>query len=567
MLLGYHSDEVPALCSVECKDTVNVFNLKFNDASFRGVEQVSLLCHTEGFALPHVDTRHARTLAAGVEGRMGKKLPPVEVVDFYENLNKTTTHWLNDRNIRPLPEDYDFSFETWLSKTHYPEWRKEQLRKINEEILHMYERNDYGELKNFKVKLFCKDEVYLDFKHARGIYAREDVAKVVFGPYFKAIEEVIYKQKEFIKHVPVQKRAEHITELLYTEGGKYVQTDYSSFEALFNRKLMENCEFVLYDRMLQHIPEGNFMLDIMREVLQGRNIIENNHFQAFVEASRMSGEMNTSLGNGFSNLMLMFNLCERLGLECRGVVEGDDGLFVFIGQTPTTEEFTAMGCSIKLEVFTELSKASFCGLLFDPDALQIVTNPFEILAQFGWTTKDYAKANNNKLKMLLRSKSLSYLYQYPGCPIVSELAEYGLRVTRSFDVRKYARNGKMSMWEREQLLEALDNKHLCVKQAIAMGTRLLFEELYGISVSEQLMIEKYLQTKQDLSPLKFPSLIDAVPISWVRYYENYSVELLKDESPVNVPFDLHYVKDVVSKAELSCTTPRRPRKKRPTSNG
>ena len=502
MLLGYHSNEIPALCSVECKDSVSVFNLKYNDSSFRGVEQVSLLCHTEGFALPHVDTRHARTLAAGVEGRMGKKLPPVKVVDFYSNLKQTTKTWIDRRKIEPLPKDYDFSFDTWLSKTHYPEWRKEQLRKINAEIQYMFERNDRDELKHFRVKLFCKDEVYLDFKHARGIYAREDVAKVVFGPYFKAIEEVIYGEKEFIKHVPVQKRAEYITEMLYTEGGKYVQTDYSSFEALFNPTLMENCEFVLYDHMLKHIPEGNFMLDILREVLQGTNVIENKHFHALVVASRMSGEMNTSLGNGFSNLMLMFNLCERLGLECRGVVEGDDGLFVFTGQTPTTEQFTEMGCSIKLEVFTELSKASFCGLLFDPEALQIVTNPYEILAQFGWTTKDYAKASLNKLKMLLRSKSLSYLYQYPGCPIVSELAEFGLRVTRSFDIRKYAQNGKMCMWEREQLLQALDNKHLCVKQEIHIGTRLLFEELYGISVSEQLMIEKYLRNKNDLSPLQ-----------------------------------------------------------------
>lgn len=515
-----------------------MFNLKWNDSCYRGVEQVSLLCHTEGFALPHVDTRHARSLAAGVFGRMGKELPKVKDRKFYAKLRLSTKKWLRDRHIQPITPDYDFSLLNWLSKTHYPEWRKAQLREICEEVTHMLERDDCEELKNFKIKLFCKDECYVDFKHARGIYAREDVAKVVFGPFFKAIEEIIYQEKEFIKHVPVRDRAQYISDHLYREGGRYVQTDYSSFEALFNPTLMENCEFVLYEHMLGHIPEGNFMVGLFREVLQGENKISNKYFSAFVKACRMSGEMNTSLGNGFSNLMLMTYVCQDKGLDCTGVVEGDDGLFVFVGNSPKTQDFTDIGCLIKLETFNELSKASFCGLLFDPEARQIVTDPFEVLAQFGWTTKEYARANNKTLRMLLRSKSLSYIYQYPGCPIISELAEFGLRVTRSYDIRKYVRNGKMCMWEREQLIDALDNKHLCVKEPIKIQTRLLFEELYGISYTEQLLIEKYLREKNDLSTLKFPTLNDSVPLSWAKYFDNYKVVLGEKENVHNVEFKL-----------------------------
>lgn len=497
-----------------------------------------MFCHTEGFALPHVDTRHARSLAAGVYGRMGKDLPPVKDINFYGSLKIHAQQWIEDRKITPVAADYDFSLEAWLKKTHYPEWRKEQLRKISEEVTHMLERNDANELKNFKIKLFCKDECYVDFKHARGIYAREDVAKVMFGPYFKAIEEIIYKEPEFIKHVPVRDRAEYITERLYTPGGRYAQTDYSSFESLFNADLMENCEFVVYDHMLGGIPSGGFMLDLFREVLQGKNRIENKFFHAMVEACRMSGEMNTSLGNGLSNLMLFSYLCAKNKVECIGVVEGDDGLFVFTGKVPSTQDFTDMGCLIKLEIFNELSKASFCGLLFDPEAKQIVTDPFEVLAQFGWTTKEYAKASRNKLKMLLRSKSLSYLYQYPGCPIINELAAYGLRVTASYDVRHYIRNGKMSMWEREQLIDAFENKHLCVREEPKLATRLLFEELYGIGVSEQLMIEKYLRDKTDLSPLRFPSLSNAVNPNWVKYYNLYGVDLKQNEDSALVEFKL-----------------------------
>lgn len=536
-LLGYQSTEIETLKTLESiKPDLLAFNLKFNDSSFRGVEQVSLGCHSVGFALPHIDTRHARSLAMGTYGRMGKVLPPVKDPQFYEKLKTLTNNWIKDRKIQSLPRDYDFSVESWLSKTHYPEWRKEQLRKVHEEVLHMYERNDKEELKNFRVKLFCKDEVYVDFKHARGIYAREDVAKIVFGPYFKAMEEELYKQPEFIKHVPVQERAEYITNRLYREGGKYVQTDYSSFEALFNAQLQDNCEFQFYRHMLTEIHNEQNMPPLMAEVLMGINRIDNKYFSCMLNACRMSGEMNTSLGNGFSNLMLMNYICDQLGLLCIGVVEGDDGLFVFIDESPTAQQFKDIGCIIKLEVFNELSKASFCGLLFDPEGKQIVTNPYEILAQFGWTTKEYARANSKKLMMLLRSKSLSYMYQYPGCPIVTELANYGLRVSRSFDIRKHAKSGKMSMWEREQLLEALDNKHLCVKQEIKLSTRLLFEELYGISYNEQLLIENALAKLTKLQPLNFKSLIDAVPNSWVHYYEEYAVSLKKNEKVTEVEF-------------------------------
>ena len=53
----------------------------------------------------------------------------------------------------------------------------------------------------------------------------------------------------------------------------------------------------------------------MREVIQGENRVFSKWFSGSVFARRMSGEMNTSLGNGFANLMMMTEVCLRIGME------------------------------------------------------------------------------------------------------------------------------------------------------------------------------------------------------------------------------------------------------------
>ena len=226
--MGYRHYEIKALENVkEYKDDIKIFNMKFNDSNLRGIEGVSLNCHMLGIALPRVDTRDARSLMAGVAGRMGKKLPiPKNKDKFHVDIRATTRRWIRNRKISPISPVADTSRVAWLAQTHYPEWRKIELLKVAEEIDDLFKRNDRGELEHFKVKLFCKEESYVDFKHSRGIYAREDVAKLVFGPYFKLMETEIYKQPEFIKHVPVRDRAEYIVEMLHRDGGHYIATDY-----------------------------------------------------------------------------------------------------------------------------------------------------------------------------------------------------------------------------------------------------------------------------------------------------------------------------------------------------
>lgn len=545
----------------------------------RSVEMRSMGCHLSGVCLPHVDAADPITLIDGVHGRMGKVMPEVDRLtesevasinstigesplpvkrnnriiklmqgpgrtanipasssitsdNFYVQLARTTQSWVN-ANLRPLPPDVDYSFETWLDQTNYEEWRKVELRRIYDEVINPLEF-DGDAFKHFKVKLFCKDETYVSFKHARGIYAREDVAKCFFGPWFKLMESSLYEHPAFIKHVPVKDRAKYIDNMLRYDGARYVQTDYSSYEAHFTPILMESCEFTMYEHMMKKCEAGKLALDVMRFVLQGENVVQNKFFHGIVEACRMSGEMNTSLGNGFSNLMLMNFQCVKLGVPCIGVVEGDDGLFTFLDSSPKESDFTRCGCIIKLVEFSRISDASFCGLLYDESDLQIVTDPREVLATFGWTTKQYARAKTNTLKSLLRCKALSYIVQYPGCPIIASLARYGLRVTKSHDVRKYIGRKGICMWEREQLIYGLNNFKHCLDEEILIGTRFLVEENYGIDVPTQIRIEQYLDGLDVLQPLDVNVMYDLFPSDWKSYWNDYVIKLGRSEEAAKV---------------------------------
>lgn len=530
-LLGYRSDEVK-IKQIVTGEAVKVRIQNAERTISRSVEQVSLGCHFNGAACPHPDTADVKTLEQGVSKRMGRKMP-LRTTDFLPRLRKHTKEAIEHFKLTPIEADYPFLFQEWLDQTNYEDWRKKELIKIHDDFVDLLERNDDGELRHFRVKLFMKAETYMEFKNGRGIYAREDVAKVVFGPFFKEIEKRVYFDpetgegiKHFIKHVPVDKRADFIMEEVYMEAFRAVCTDYSSLEAHFDPDFMDNCEFVLYDHMLSANPHGKAILEIMREVLMGVNRIVNKYLVATIIGRRMSGEMNTSLGNGWTNLMLFSMWFIEAGGsfdELRGVIEGDDGLFCIPTNflIPKEEFFAAWGCIIKIIITDDISCASFCGLIFDPDDRKIIADPFKILANFGYTSSRYACAKDSKLKSLLRAKAMSCLVQYSGCPIISVLSKKILELTRSHDVRAVI-SKERDEWRRGKLIYGMKNFKNFVNSEIGIKTRLLFEQMYGIPVSVQISIENQISKMDRIQVLNFPELLPLFPTDCLEYFDSYN---------------------------------------------
>jgi len=436
----------------------------------------------------------------------------------------------------PIASDADTTVEYWLSKTNYTQARKDQLLRKWLEVTNIFDP------KYSKCKSFQKDECYTDYKHARGINLRTDEFKCAVGPIFKLMEEIVYQDPDFIKHVPVAERPDYIMQRLYIEGGFYLATDYTSFEALFTSILMQVCEFELYSYMVSELPNKDQFMRLLN-VMLATNVCQYKYLTVHIEATRMSGEMNTSLGNGFSNKMFMEFVVEML-LKGKLVknVEGDDGLTVVAAPKMPSTEFQQLGLDIKLEVHRNINEASFCGIVFDSEDRVNVVNPIQLLVEFGWTTRQYAKARPSTRLALLRCKALSYAHQYPGCPIVGALADYGLRVTRgrSQQARDVIRKSKMSSWYIDSVNNAFkDEKKLIGKSKMPpLNTRLLVEKLYGVSVDTQIEIETYLNSLTVLQPLDLPQVMSMAPQSWSDYFEKYSSCVSQKDSYMEYPAQL-----------------------------
>jgi len=490
----------------------------FNDYSYRKCVQTSLGCHIYGICLPHVDPDDRDSSLSGVSKRFARETPTPNR-DTLRDLRKFVKRWLK-KNLTRLDPTTDVSVERWLANTRYPDWRKKDL---------LAKWNDYCLMKPnfniFDVQSFIKDETYTEWKFSRGINSRTDEFKCLVGPIFQIISDKVFELPWFIKKIPVADRPDYIYDRLYSVGAKYFASDYTAYESHFTKILMENVEFQLYSYMTKDMPCHDDFMSLCSSVLAGTNKCRYKGFTAKLEATRMSGEMCTSLGNGFANLMLMLFLCDKKGCrEVRGVVEGDDGLFAAIGNFPNSADFADVGFTIKIELHDNLATASFCGIIFDVEDRANVTNPLEALASFGWTTFRYHNAPDSTLMNLLRCKSLSYAYQYPGCPILQEMALYGLRMTHSRDVRHFVKESKsFDMWEREQLLDSLSMLSIPIKE-IGFNTRLLVEEKFGVPVDRQMLIESYFRNCSVIQPIPYEFVEDLVPVIWKDYYINYVEE-------------------------------------------
>lgn len=419
-------------------------------------------CSVPGYAPLCMDSNDPYTVQCGFAQRLLGEVPP------------TNTALISD--LRAFVRDYCrsnlrkadiMSFEEWLDSTTYNDARKHELIEAHDALL--------GGLPTKRqcqhVDSFVKSEFYPTWKHARIINSRCDAFKVWSGPLFKSIENILYEQPQFIKHVPVPDRPSVIKNLRRA-GAHYYQTDFTAFERHFVPEVLDAIECELYRHCLSGLVDVEYLCD----ALKGRNKMRTRTgISAEVEGRRMSGDMCTSLGNGFTNLMLALFIASRKHGTLDGVVEGDDGLFC--STVPISgADYYDLGFTIKIDEIDDPCMGSFCGMVFSESG-EIIREPRRVMMGFGWT-QSFLSAGPTIMDELLRAKALSSCYETPQCPIVGALARLGLRLTRGVKPRR-----------------VVDGYH-CYPDEFniqpfrpSADTRNLFEQLYGISVATQLACE------------------------------------------------------------------------------
>jgi len=392
-----------------------------------------LLLYYEGATPPRPDPGHTISQVAGIAHRVAVE-PPKPKPAVMKRFRQFVKNWLH-KNMQPLTAEQMLTFDEWLENTPYSASRKDELRKI-----WINADGNFSAKILAVVKCFIKDETYPEYKFHRGIYSRHDLAKCLFGPLVQSISNIMFKMPWFIKTIPVVDRPQAILDRLFKPGAKYAYTDYTAFESHFKKKLMDSCENILFHHMVQHLgPEYKKVASTMAATKTGKNKLVFKTFTASVKATRMSGEMDTSLSNGFTNLMLYLFASQEAGCEINkivGFVEGDDGIFRNDGPTPTAEIFETLGMTIKIGITDKLERASFCGQVYDIEDLTVVTDIRDQVCRLGWTNKQYVNSGAKVCAELLRARGFSLAYQYGACPILGAIGETILRLTPNVKVRQ-----------------------------------------------------------------------------------------------------------------------------------
>ena len=502
------------------------------DESVRQPLSRSLPIWLRGSAQPQPCPGHKPSWAIGVLRRVATKPPPLNRM-FRRQLRHFVRSFCH-HVLEPIRPDTDLSVEHWLTNVDYTLSRKASLLKTYRSNLAARVSKKYTQVDGF-----VKNESYDEVKAPRLIHSRHDFFKAFSGPLFKAISDGLFKVTDknswFIKNVPVSDRPQVICDKLFELGAEYISTDYTSYESHFTKEIMSNIEFGLYDFMVKHLSqEEKAKMAFIKEVISGKNRCKYSHGGVTISATRMSGEMNTSLGNGFTNLILTLFLVyrkfvEKTGIKSvpmflsrelvKGFVEGDDGLFVFKpGYRPTPEDYASVGFTIKVAVTRDLNKASFCGNVFDIVDKVVLTDPIEVLENFGWTKKKYVRAGYSVRMQLLRSRALSMCHQYNGVPIVSALGRRIEFLTRGYSIRDSI------IWSEDayhrEKLRTYCNSPLPVERVVTSGTRQLVSELWDVSVESQLSIERSI-AHVELDCALMLTGFSFKPIH-VMYYEQYS---------------------------------------------
>lgn len=481
--------------------------------------RVSLGCHVENLTMPVPDLGHSPSQLAGMVKRVAADMPPINQIKFRKF--KRFVKRFREKYLKDLVFDEleMFEFEEWLENAPYKQSRKDELKRA-------WETSKVQDV-DLRVKAFTKDENYPEFKHLRGIYSRSDDYKVRVGRFFKKFGDKLFATKWFIKKTPVNERPDFLLDRL---GGfdKLFCTDFSQFEATFVRQLL-SVELDMYRWSLKNNPNQKHFVDLIAAQLETNHISFKN-FDVKLDAKRMSGEMNTSCGNGMMNMLMTFFILEDIGNDiekCMGVFEGDDGM-VGCQVLPTVGDYLNLGARIKIELPIGIHTASFCGNVFDPIAKHNVTNPLGASVCFGWTNASYLQASSDVKSKLLRVKSMSMLSEFPGCPILASLARYGIRVTRKTKVTlDFIDRNYDDSYTRERFFDVFDSfnrdERKLTNVKVHPNSRDLVEQLYGISVSQQLAMEQYLDGLTEIQPLRgFTDL--PYHKDWYTYDSEYSVE-------------------------------------------
>lgn len=410
-----------------------------------------------------------------------------------EEFQSFVSHFIHT-NFEPI-EHIEISHENldlyWLDDSKYNLSEKEKFHKCLDDYL---DNNLYPDF--YACKTFVKKEIYPEIKYPRIISSRSDQFKAVVAPFIKEIEKVVTHNEHYIKG---QDKHQFVHRLQQIQDNfcRMYETDYSSFEGSFSSRFMYVCEYQLLRYMLSFNPDVN---KIIKYVYKNPNVMQFSfdyaHGSIVCPGSRMSGEMWTSMCNGFTNQML-FLFCVSKTPEADGrdfdyVVEGDDGL-LGCAFPLNVKPVSDLGFSLKIVEGECINDLSFCGICTYND--KFIPDFPSTLMKFPFTFNHEAPHSKRRRYELARAKAVSLLYEGSGMPVLQELALRVLRLTKGVKLNLK----DFDWWYLEFMLPKdviLQEDFSELIMPVTDDIRSFFEYRFGMSIQDQLNIESEIKNSQ-----------------------------------------------------------------------
>jgi len=442
-----------------------------------------------GITPPHPTTNSPLSKLEANVGRMHSFIPDYKPETLDRLVEFVKTKFLP--RIKPLNEDDLTSVSEYLQTVN----KKKRKRYITE-YLRFVGKNSASQRKDLQRMaehgMFVKSEFYEAVTDPRGIYTPGDLNKCFYGWMFSQIEFQVYQWPEVVKHIPVAERAAYIKKKL-SKYSKFLETDFTSLESSITKVWMEQVEFMIYKHFFSNCTESTKkIVDGLLSQLSGTIPMCTRQFKTTRVAGRQSGDMNTSLGNLLTNIILISFLFDEQGIDFEAVFEGDDAL-INCEQIPNLDVLAELGFKVTFDSADEIGHLSFCGMKFSESGQQM-SNPFMYITKLTYIPKQYMMASQKTKDKLVFMKCLSALFERPECPMVSAychslMDKIGYKFSAA-TLRCFVAKMNIDEYQRKRYNDCLESRSIISSSHIHLDTRLLFEQTYGVPISSQIEFEK-----------------------------------------------------------------------------
>jgi hypothetical protein len=492
----------------------------------------SLGVHVNGAINFWPDTSSQDGALLGAMKRIATQMPDYDEETMNEFLEFSFKFIVDNFQDCVLEPDTDLSVPTWLAGTDYKQSRKDELQKVWDEYVILLK-------KHLDVMCHNKYESYTTAKFFRCIYSRSDLFKCYFGPVCAEIGTRMFQHVWFAKYLSVDAKIARMSELFENEFIRMFSNDFTSFEATFCKAIMA-VELFFFAFCTQHLPNTEEMMEVLEGIKQGENHLIFRTFQCLLRCKRYSGEMDTSLSNSIVNLCLICFMLHKAGhdktfyeVHFPPQVEGDDSLGAHIYDLDPNL-LLKLGANAKLEFFDSFNEASFCGVVFGSADGSVIKEPISVILNFGLVNFRYLNCSELTRQKLIRAKSLSMLYSYPGCPILKNLALMGLRVTSGIANRsalwKMYKGDDNNFRRRHWIIMLSQDFQMLADRPVDPVSRDMMESKFGVSIGDQLDLEAYFDSINVKQPLSHPLILAYAGVARTEHFDKFTC-VIKRKTP------------------------------------